>query len=210
MPTLRWTYEPRVRVPPSVALSAAPAAAPVQIHSNGLVVRSLMPGDVTDAFVTWINAPAMSAGLNLPKLDFDAQRLRLFVSSFDNRRSYMLGIFEGELLIGFYTIDVNTNHKVATITAGISDAAVERRRVYWSTIDAVLDHFFIYRDIDKIVARVLAHNRAMLFNFVDNSRFVHEASLRQECLGPSGERLDVLVFAAFRQGPRPDGRGLQQ
>ncbi|MCL7715865.1 GNAT family N-acetyltransferase [Stenotrophomonas mori] len=202
MSEVRWTFPP---MPHPAAHAPAAPPAPVQIATHGFVLRTLLPADVTARFVQWINAPAMRAGLNLPPLGFDAARLRQFIAGFDGRRNHIIGIFAEELLIGFYTVDVNLTHKVGVLTAGIGDTGQERRKVYWGTIDALLDHFFIYRDLDKMVARVLAGNTAMLFNFVDNGRFFHEARLRQECLGQDGRRQDVLVFAAFREGERPQG-----
>jgi len=168
----------------------------------------LVPNDVTPRFVEWVNSAEVRAGLNLPPLDLNELRLRELIARFDGRRNYLLGIFNKGLLIGFYTMDVDTTHKVGTITACHDASKAAGNRVYWSTIDAVLDHFFTYRDIDKIVARVLSDNRAMLFNFIDNSRFLYEARLLQECLAPDGQRRDILIFSAFRDGPRPPGQGM--
>ena len=189
--------------------AAATPPAPVQITVNGFVVRTLVPADVTPRFAEWINSPAMRAGLNLPNLGFDETRLRQFIAGFDGRRNHIIGIFDKALLIGFYTIDVNLTHKVGSITAGIGEVGKGRRKVYWRTIDALLDHFFTYRDLDKMVAHILAGNTAMLFNFVDSSRFLHEARLRKECLGQDGRRQDLMVFAAFRDGERPKGVSYQ-
>ncbi|MCD9087687.1 GNAT family protein [Stenotrophomonas sp. SY1] len=206
MPEVRWTFPPMTSRPAHAAQpSPAAASPPVQIGTHGFVLRTLLPADVTPRFVQWINAPAMRAGLNLAQLNFDEVRLRQFIASFDGRHNHIIGIFDQELLVGFYTVDVNLAHKVGALTAGIGEEGYARRKVYWNTIDALLDHFFVYRELDKIVARVLAGNSAMLFNFVDNSRFFFEARLREECLGQDGRRQDVLVFAAFREGERPQG-----
>src|SRR5690606_5321249 len=111
----------------------------VHIDTHGFVLRTLLPADVTPRFLEWINAPAMRAGLNLPQLNFDEAGLRRFVMSFDGRNNHLIGIFEQGLLIGFYTIDVSLTHKVGAFTAGIGEAGYERRKVYWATIDALLD-----------------------------------------------------------------------
>lgn len=211
MSEITWTFQPGTPRPSSQVPSSATArrymAAPVQIETNGFLLRTLVPGDVTPRFVHWLNDVAMRDGLNLSELNLDAARLSTFIAGFDGLRNHFIGIFDPRknLLVGFYTLDINLAHKTGNLTAGIGEAEYRKCRVYWRTIDALLDHFFIYRDIDKITARVLAHNHAMLFNFVDNWRFAFEARLRQECLGPDGSRPDVLVFSAFRNGPRPQG-----
>lgn len=209
MPEVRWTFSPSplqsMNTPRASQASQAARGAPVHIATHGFVLRTLVPRDAVPRFVEWINAPAMRAGLNLAPLGFDEVMLQQFIASFDGIRNHFIGIFDKDLLVGFYTVDVASVHKIGTLTAGVGEAGYERRRVYWNTIDALLDHFFLYRDVDKMVARVLATNRAMLFNFVDNSRFFLEGRLRQECLGVDGTRQDVLMFAALRQGERPDG-----
>ncbi|MCD9087685.1 hypothetical protein [Stenotrophomonas sp. SY1] len=206
MSDVRWTFPAM-----TTAYSSGPTAAPlpppvpVQITSNGFQLRTLRQADVTPRFVEWINAPAMRTGLNLSPQAIDDTTLRGYINGFDGHRNHMIGIFDQGLLIGFYTLDVNAKHRVATVTAGIGETGCEHRRVYWATIDALIDHFFIYRNIDKITAHVLARNRAMLFNFIDNGRFFFEARLRDECLDQDGQRHDVLIFAAFHKGERPAG-----
>lgn len=200
MPEFRWTYRPAAAAAmPAVTPARPPAAAPVHIETNGFVLRSLTAADANPRFAQWLNGAEMREGLNLPPLDFDVARLAAFIASFDGRQNHFIGIFDrgNGLLVGFYTLDVNLTHRVASMTAGIGEPAYRGQRVYWRTIDALLDHFFLYREVEKVTARVLARNRAMLFNFVDNPRFVHEARLKDECRAPDGTRLDVLVFAAF-------------
>lgn len=184
-----------------------PPGMPLHIETNGFVLRTLVPDDVTERFTQWLNASAMLEGLNISSPDFTMQRLRQFVASFDSLHNYFVGIFEqkSSLLIGFYTLDVDLRHRLGTITAGIGEPGYAERRVYWRTIDAFLDHMFAYRDIDKIVARVLAKNKAMLFNFVGNPRFIFEGCLRKECLAPDGERVDMMLFSAFRNASKEEG-----
>lgn len=206
MTQLQWTLHGSPRSAPR-AMGQLRAAAPVHIETNGYLLRTVVPNDITTRAVDWVNSEAMRTGLNLPPLNFNLDRLRAFVDGFDGLNNHFIGIFDraSGQLIGFYTLDVNVPHKVGNITCGIGEEAYLGRRVLWYTIDALLDHFFTYRGVDKITARILAKNQHMLFNFIDNTRFVWEAKLRRECLGTNGERLDVLVFAAHRDGRRDDG-----
>jgi RimJ/RimL family protein N-acetyltransferase len=185
----------------SDAPSTALRGAPVHIETNGYVLRSLIPADATPRFLEWLNSEKMLAGLNLPPLNFSLDQLRGFIAGFDNRNNYLIGIFDksNQLLVGFYTIDVNLTHKVGNITTGIGEAGYLGRGVLWTTIDALLDHFYAYRDVEKMTARLLARNFPMLFNFKDNPRFVLEARLSRECRAPDGKRLDILVYASFKE-----------
>ncbi|MBM7322259.1 GNAT family N-acetyltransferase [Brucella sp. RRSP16] len=177
-------------------------------ESKNYCVRSLLPSDVTRDFLSWFSKEDILRGLNLADLDFDVEKLRRFVAGFDNVHNYMLGIFSRKtnLLIGFYTLDVNLQHKVGVITTAIGHDAHRGAGVMWETIDGVLDYFYDNRDIEKITARVLAKNYSMLFNLKQNLRFVLEARLRHEARAPDGRRLDVLVFASYRTDPKTGKR----
>lgn len=176
------------------------AGSPVHIETNGFLLRSLTPADASPSFLKWINSSEMIQGLNLPPLNFTEEQLPKFIASFDNRHNYFIGIFDlkTQLLVGFYTLDINTTHQVGNITCGIGVNDYEGKGVLWATIDALLDHFFLYRDTYKIVARVLSNNRRMLFNFIGNTRFIFEAKLQKECVLQTGKRVDVMLFASFK------------
>jgi RimJ/RimL family protein N-acetyltransferase len=178
---------------------------PVMIETNGFVLRSLVPNDINPRVLSWLSGNEMMQGLNLVSLNFDLDQLRAFVGKFDNLHNYIIGIFDKSngLLVGFYTIDVDLKHQVGQITTGIGEQAYQGKGTLWATIDALLDHFYAERNVDKISARILAKNYRMIFNFKDNTRFVLEARLTQECLAPNGERVDILLFASFKNGPRP-------
>ncbi len=173
---------------------------PVYIESGEYIVRSLKDTDASEELLGWLNRADMLRGLNLDKVDFNLSQLRAFIAGFDNYLHFILGIFNrnDEKLIGFYTIDVNRTHKTGSLTTGIGDTSERGKRTLWATIDAILDYFYAERDIEKFTARILARNYAMLFNFKNNTRFVLEAHLKDECLAPNGKRVDLLVFASFK------------
>ena len=173
---------------------------PVYIESGDYIVRSLKDTDTSEELLGWLNRADMLRGLNLSKVDFNLSQLRAFIAGFDNYLHFILGIFNrsDDRLIGFYTIDVNRTHKTGSLTTGIGDTSERGKRTLWATIDAILDYFYAERDIEKFTARILARNYAMLFNFKNNTRFVLEAHLKDECLAPNGKRVDLLIFASFK------------
>lgn len=182
-----------------------PSHSPVYVESGDYIVRSLKDTDASEELLGWLNRADMLRGLNLDKVDFNLSQLRAFIAGFDNYLHFILGIFnrEDDRLIGFYTIDVNRTHKTGSLTTGIGDTSERGKRTLWATIDAILDYFYAERDIEKFTARILARNYAMLFNFKNNSRFVLEAHLKDECLAPNGKRVDLLVFASFKNPRSP-------
>jgi RimJ/RimL family protein N-acetyltransferase len=176
------------------------AGIPIHIETNGYLLRSLTASDVSASFLAWMNSQEMMEGLNLPPLNFSAPQLAGYIEQFDNNRNFFIGIFDKNkgLLVGFYAVDVNLTHKVAHITTGIGEPGYSGKAVLWATIDALVDHFYLYRDLYKMSARILAKNKRMLFCFVKNPLFKLEAILKEECLAPTGERVDILIFSTTR------------
>jgi len=206
-----WTYRPnQAGTSRGRSALAEPGVhqGPVHIEVSAFTVRSLTAQDANERFAQWLGGEEMRDGLNLPVMEFDTTRLSAFITSFDQIEHHFIGIFDriSGLLIGFYTLDVNQTHRVACMTAGIGEPKYRGQRVFWQTIDALLDHFFVFRNVEKIVARVLARNRSMLFNFIDNPRFGYEARLLRECRSLDGSRLDVLLFAAFAERDKCESR----
>ncbi|AWM79907.1 GNAT family N-acetyltransferase [Gammaproteobacteria bacterium ESL0073] len=174
---------------------------PIFIETNNFILRTLIEQDVNEHFLTWLNCERMMSGLNLHGVQFSLESLRQFICNFNNLTNYFIGIFDktDKTLIGFYTFDIDLKHRVGSISAaGIGETSYSGKKVFWATIDALLDYFYLYRGAEKIVARVLRKNVPMLFSFTKNPRFSLEAVLKKECLGANGERLDVIIFSSFK------------
>jgi RimJ/RimL family protein N-acetyltransferase len=187
----------------------SPSRPPISIYTNGFVLRSLSRADVTDRFIEWLGSTPMLTGLNLPGRAFDRAQVENMVARGDNLNIYLIGIFEAKsgLLVGFYEVDVNQFHRTAYLTAGIGESAWLGQNVLYVTSDALLDYFFNSCGIDKVTTHVHTRNLRMVYNFVNNLRFVFELCLRDECLMADGRRADMYVFSAFRAsvGPQPAG-----
>ncbi|MBK3746231.1 GNAT family N-acetyltransferase [Paraburkholderia aspalathi] len=139
-------------------------------------------------------------GLNLPMREWNRPTLAKFIGSFDHLTSHMAGIFDqsNDTMVGFVTLDVNLMQKTAHITAAIGDEAYVGKRVLYEAAPVFIRHLFDEHNLDKISARILASNRQALFNFMMPDVFVFEAKLKQEVIGHTGKREDILVFSAFR------------
>ncbi len=180
--------------------TAVPEGSPVQIETENFWLRSLNVQDAGPRLLQWLNDREILDALNLPDLHFTPEQLRQFISGFNNYNNYILGIFSKaeEIMIGFYTIDVNPQHRTGQLTAAIGDKAFWGKNIMPEIILAIRDHFFACRSVDKLSARVLAHNRRVIFNFIGSPDFIFEARLAKECLGIDGKRLDLLIFSAIK------------
>ena len=184
----------------AVRAKPKPPSPPIVIETENYRMRSLRATDAGPSLREWLKDSDMIEGLNIAAIDWTADRLQNFILSFDNKRKYMVGIFDksNDLLIGFYTIDVNALHNTAQMTAGIGNKEYWGRNIFAETAKPLIGHLFAQRNVDKVTARVISSNRRMFFNFMNSKRFYLEARLREEILSPSGKRLDVFSFAALK------------
>lgn len=138
-PSGRWpprmTTQPVPRRPLVLDMGApAPAPAPgyaFDVQGNGFRLRNLDTRDATPQFLAWLSDPRILNGLNLPDLTFTLDSLREFIQRFDNRHNYLIGIFDASknLMVGFYTMDVERKHRIGMLTLGLGDTTYEGRSV---------------------------------------------------------------------------------
>lgn len=177
---------------------------PLHIEAGGYVLRTLEPRDATPAMLDWLQSPAMLAGLNLPPLHMTLDQLRAMIAGTDCLNNHLIGIYADDMKepVGFYQLAVNQQHRAALLTAGIGVPAYLGKDVLHATVTALVQHFFAFRSLDKITARVIARNRRALFSFwKGGTPFVLEGVLRRECVVEDGRRADVVILAAYRTPP---------
>lgn len=195
------------RQPTPAALSPGVARVwPVRLKTpGGYALRSLVAADAGAPFIDWLGDAEILAGLNIPRIDWTVDVLRRFIGSFDGISRHLIGIFADDdptLLIGFYVVEVNLQHRAAQITTAVGDPRYLGRNVLQDTTPTLVSHFFDKRNVEKIGARILARNRRILFHLMNSPLFAFECVLRQEVLSPKGSREDLLLFAAFKN-PAP-------
>jgi RimJ/RimL family protein N-acetyltransferase len=180
--------------------AAKPGGARLLVVTENFRLRSLQPRDVTPRFVEWYQDDDMRAGLNIGPRNWTVVEMQQFVMSFDNLARYIIGIFhkQSETLVGFYTLDVNLQHKTAQMAAGIGEREFWGKNVLIETTPRLVRHLFDFRGIDKVAAPVLAKNRRILFQFMVPDIFTFEGRLHQEVLEPSGKRIDLVLFSALK------------
>ena len=181
-------------------MPSRPLAPPINVETERYRVRSLRASDVGSALQQWLKDKDVLAGLNIPEVEWSAERLQKYIATFDNHTKYILGIFDivEKNIIGFYTVDVNLKHKTAQLTAAIGDKAQWGKNVIAETAGPLVVFLFENRDIDKMTARIISTNRRIFFNLMNSTLFHLEARLEEEILSPAGKRLDVFQFAAFK------------
>lgn len=176
---------------------------PVYIQTQNFLLRSLTANDVTPEFVDWLKSDETALGLNVDTHNWNVDVFKKLLSQqYDNIAHYMIGIFDlkSQELIGFFSFDINYIHRVGYITSGLNSTKISPKVVLFETTDAVMNFFYEQRGVEKISARVLSNNLRILFCFIGNKTFELEATLKKECFSLKGERVDILIFSAFKKG----------
>lgn len=177
-----------------------PAARPIQIETPNYRLRSLTADDAGPQLQRWLSDDDMLRGANLPKVDWNMERLRGFIAAYYNRERYAIGVYRkgDDEPIGLFTIDVNLQHRRGMLTTALIDRAHWGTDVVHETILDLMQHMLQHRGLDKLSVGILATNRRMIYHLMRAPLFPFEGRLRQEVLTPDGNRVDLLIFAAYK------------
>lgn len=171
----------------------------VELRTERFLLRSLREGDVSEAYVSWLNDPEVNRYLEVRFTRQTLDSVRAYVASHDDERRRLLGIFAeaGARHIGNYSLTVEPEHGRGTLGVMIGDRAWWGEGVVLETRAAVLDFCFDRLALEKVSGACYATNRAAIYNYqrqgwrVDGVRKAHAIS--------EGRRVDVIPFAMFRE-----------
>jgi RimJ/RimL family protein N-acetyltransferase len=177
-----------------------PPGKPVQVQTERFELRSLTPADASDRWIGWAADPEVMAPLNSPARTLGREELANYIASADNIQRYLIGIFDkaSNGLIGFFMIDVDAPHRLATFNVVVGEKPWWGKGVINETRAALLDHFFEQRGIEKAFGAPLARNFPAVFNYKAQG-WRHEGTLHGQRLSVAdGSRLDQYQFGMLR------------
>ena len=174
-------------------------ATPLTLTTASYVLRSMVAADVDARFVAWLADPEVVETLNLPARARRPKELAGYISRFDNRASFGLGIYGRQtgLIIGFYAIYCDLRHGLASTNVIIGDRDYWGRGVVVETRSRILDFLFDEVGVEKVVGNPFARNFPAVFNYKALG-FRCEGVLRQQRRSHAGGRIDQLLFGLLR------------
>lgn len=179
---------------PSISKPAA-VLPPVLIQTERFRARSVRATDATQEIADWFADPDRVAPLNMPPRHLPLPELRRFFSSFDNRSRFLVALIDkaDDRICGFYHAEFNLPHRNSRISYmnGPNDGSARRAMVELGL--PLIELQFRRYGIEKISAHVLADNRPIC-RHLDRLGFQREGLLRAQVRGPSGGRLDQILF----------------
>jgi RimJ/RimL family protein N-acetyltransferase len=148
----------------------------------------------------WARDPAVMQPLNNPPRDLSLDYLARYISSFDGNKRHLIGIFEkaAGAHIGFFAVEIDSAHRLATFNVVIGDKSWWGKRVVNEARAALLDYFFEHRGIEKACGLPLTRNFPAVLNYKEQG-WRHEGTLRGHRLSAiDGSRLDQYQFGLLR------------
>lgn len=192
---------PRQPMRPTLQAPAPKTPEIPRIDTERFYLRTLKPSDASARWQAWLADPEVMHPLNTPTREISLERLRAHIAKHDQVKRHLIGVFvRGENLhIGFYRIDVDLRHRLATFNVVIGDRDYWGRKVVLETRAALLDYFFRKQNIAKAIGQPPARNFPSVFNYraqgwrLEGILKAH----RQSTL--TGDRFDQLQFGLTQE-----------
>jgi RimJ/RimL family protein N-acetyltransferase len=178
-----------------------PVQPSVRIDTPRFYLRTLRPADASERWLAWARDPEVMDPLNSPEREMTIPRLQKYIARHDQVRRLMIGVFDrkNDLHIGFYLIELDERHKLATLNVVIGDRAYWGQRVVLETRAALLDFLFQKRGVEKAMGMPLARNFPAIFNYRAQGWRL-EGVLKSHRKSWRGDgRLDQLQFGLTRK-----------
>ncbi len=174
---------------------------PFETETERFRLRSLVPADVSETYISWWNDPEIQAGLNFPARGWDRERAIQHVIRFDNAKSFHLGIFckDTGRMIGFFAAFPNQRTKVAKTNIVIGEKDYWGKRVVQEVRGHMLSFLLDEMGMEKVKGEIHGNNYASIFNY-KSMGFSSEGVLRSEMphFG-GGKRIDLYIFGMLRE-----------
>lgn len=159
---------------------------PRTVASGGaLQLRRLTPGDVGEAYVTWLNDPEVVRFTETRHVKHTFESVRAYVGScLAGNQEHLLGIYEldqgrhiGNIKIG----PVNPYHLCAGIGLMIGEKTCWGKGYATEAIGLAASYAFGALSLHKLLAGVIAGNEASLRAFQKNGFVVEGTRRKQNC-----------------------------
>lgn len=136
----------------------------IALETPDYVVRTLEPGDASEAFREWLADPDTARMLNAPTRHLSAEAVRDYIASFDRVKAHLLGIFEKATgrLVGIRAVYVNWPRREFLVNVLVGETADRNKRARAQSSDAMYRYFFEDLDLEQARATVVADNAVTL------------------------------------------------
>ncbi len=171
---------------------------PIYLKAENYTLRSLEPGMVPDSAQSWFENEEVMKYISIT-LNVRLDVFKRYIRTFDNRDSWILGIWDTEnrRLIGFYRVFITRYNNRAVTSVLIGETEYWGRGVVIETRIKLLDFIFFQAGIHKVTAKVMARNFSAVFNY-KKLGFSKEGVRHQHIVDDKGGWMDVVLFGLLQ------------
>lgn len=187
-----------METPPKTPPAPWSPGQPAEFETKRFRLRTLTKADASERFCQWLEDAEVQASLNVPPMSSSQQSLALHIEAFDNRSTFLFGIFDRDLHVGIYPTYCDLLNGSAETLVMVGDRSYWGQGVVLETRPALLDFLFDRVGMEKVWGRPLARDFAGIHNFLALG-FRCEGILRNQLRSPSGMRIDQYFFGLDRR-----------
>lgn len=130
---------------------------PVLLETARYILRSVVADDASESWGRWLNDPTTARWLNAQAREASREELRHYISTFDDRDRFLVGVFEksGGRLIGIHAIYVDWPRSEYSINVMIGESDARNQGARSEARIAVHNHFMETLGLEHSVCTVL-------------------------------------------------------
>ncbi|MEN3034036.1 MAG: GNAT family protein [Aquificaceae bacterium] len=134
---------------------------------EGLIIRRLLPEDVTERYLSWLRDPEVTQFLEMRWSSYTLEELREYVKELSKSKTdFLMGIFVKDLHIGNVKIgSINPFHRNADIGIIIGEREFRNKGIGTKAIMMATDFAFNELNINHLLAGAYSQNQASIKAF---------------------------------------------
>jgi ribosomal-protein-alanine N-acetyltransferase len=177
----------------------------VDLKTKRFALRSLDGSHASERYVSWLNDPEVNRFLEVRHKNQTLDDVRRFIAGHDNINRFLVGIFDGDLHVGNFGIQLRRPHALAVLGTMIGDQDYWGQRVVLEARGRILDFLFDELPVEKVSGGCYQTHGTAIFNYKRQGWLVD--GVRKADRIDNGTRVDVIHFAMFREdwNARRDG-----
>ncbi|MCE9521865.1 MAG: GNAT family N-acetyltransferase [Alphaproteobacteria bacterium] len=123
-------------------------------------MRTLTLSDASERFAAWFDQVDVREALNLPARAMSKAEIAAYISRFDQRTNFLVGIFDktNDLLVAIITIQIDWKSSRFLANTVVGEADYRHRGVLLEIARPWRDYFFETLDLQFMAATALASN----------------------------------------------------
>ena len=167
------------------------------LSGHKVSLQRFSEGDITDAYIGWLNDPVTMRLSNQRFLRHDRQSSQRYLANFENSHNQFFSVRNKSngIAIGTMTAYLSPMHGVADMGILIGDRSAWGQGFGIDAWTMLLHHLLAQPHIRKVTAGTLACNAAMLSLAVKSGMLPDGQRRKQELV--DGVPHDILYFAKF-------------